>query len=212
MKIDSDPNFLPRVKVPMRRVRRVHYRERGANESFCHSTKKTAMTVTNISSSDPLATSDSSLRVATVVRPGEGRRVRAFGNEIEFMLSGEQTAESLTAGIATVPPGNGPPPHVHDLDDELFLILEGDYRFLVDGESTVVGPGALVYVPRGTVHTFRVVGETAGRHWTLQTPSGFERYFTRSSDLFAAAGRQAAPGRYARRSCPPVQARAPGAQ
>ena len=125
---------------------------------------------------------------ARVVRPGDGERVRAFGNEIEFLLTGEQTADSLTVGLASVPPGNGPPPHVHSSDDELFLILEGEYRFFVNGEWTNAGPGSVVYLPRGSVHTFQVVSATPGRHWTLQTPSGFERYFARAAEVFAAPG------------------------
>ena len=126
---------------------------------------------------------------ARIVRPGEGNRVRAFGNEIEFMLSGAQTADSLTVGIASVPVGNGPPPHVHYSEDELFLILEGEYNIYLNGDWTTVSPGTVVYLPRGSVHTFKVVGDKPGRHWTLQTPSGFERYFTQAAEIFAAPGK-----------------------
>ena len=126
---------------------------------------------------------------ARIVRPGEGNRVRAFGNEIEFMLSGEQTADSLTVGLASVPVGNGPPPHVHYSEDELFLILEGEYRIYLNGDWTIVGPGTVVYLPRGCVHTFQVAGDKPGRHWTLQTPSGFERYFAQAAEIFAAPGK-----------------------
>jgi quercetin dioxygenase-like cupin family protein len=133
-------------------------------------------------------TSDAPRPAARIVRPGEGQRVRAFGNEIEFMLTGEKTADSLTVGLATVPAGNGPPPHVHYAEDELFLILEGEYSIYLDGDWTNVGPGTVVYLPRGSVHTFRVISATPGRHWTLQTPSGFERYFERAAEVFAAPG------------------------
>ena len=126
---------------------------------------------------------------ARIVRPGEGNRVRAFGNEIEFMLSGEQTGDSLTVGMASVPVGNGPPPHVHHSEDELFLILEGEYRIYLNGDWTPVGPGTVVYLPRGSVHTFQVVGDKPGRHWTLQTPSGFERYFAQAGEILAAPGK-----------------------
>jgi quercetin dioxygenase-like cupin family protein len=126
---------------------------------------------------------------ARIVRPGEGNRVRAFGNEIEFMLSGEQTGDSLTVGMASVPVGNGPPPHVHHSEDELFLILEGEYRIYLNGNWTTVGPGTVVYLPRGSVHTFQVAGDKPGRHWTLQTPSGFERYFAQAGEIFAAPGK-----------------------
>ena len=127
--------------------------------------------------------------LARIVRPGEGDRVRAFGNEIEFMLSGDQTGESLTVGLASVPAGNGPPPHVHYSEDELFLILEGEYRIYLNGDWTTVGPGTVVYLPRGSVHTFQVAGDKPGRHWTLQTPSGFERYFAQAGELLSAPGK-----------------------
>ena len=126
---------------------------------------------------------------ARIVRPGEGNRVRAFGNEIEFKLSGEQTADSLTVGLASVPAGNGPPPHVHHSEDELFLILEGEYRIYLNGDWTTVGPGTVVYLPRGSVHTFQVAGDKPGRHWTLQTPSGFERYYAQAGEILAAPGK-----------------------
>ena len=135
------------------------------------------------------ADADRSTPAARIVRPGEGNRVRAFGNEIEFMLSGTQTADSLTVGMAFVPVGNGPPPHVHYSEDELFLILEGEYRIYLNGDWTTVGPGTVVYLPRGSVHTFQVTGDKPGRHWTLQTPSGFERYFTQAAEIFAAPGK-----------------------
>ena len=135
------------------------------------------------------ADADRSTPAARIVRPGEGNRVRAFGNEIEFMLSGAQTADSLTVGIASVPAGNGPPPHVHYSEDEMFLIVEGEYRIYLNGDWTTVGPGTVVYLPRGSVHTFKVVGDKPGRHWTLQTPSGFERYFTQAAEIFSAPGK-----------------------
>jgi len=135
------------------------------------------------------AEAERSTPAACIVRPGEGKRVRAFGNEIEFMLSGVETADSLTVGMASVPVGNGPPPHVHHLEDELFLILEGEYQIYLNGDWTTVGPGAVVYLPRGNVHTFKVVGDKPGRHWTLQTPSGFERYFAQVAEIFEAPGK-----------------------
>ena len=127
-------------------------------------------------------------RAVSIVRPGDGKRVRAFGNEIEFMLSTEQTGGTFTVGFASVLPGSGPPPHVHHAEDELFLILEGEYRVTVDGESTAVGPGSAVYLPRGSTHTFQVVSPTPGKHWVMTMPSGFDRYYERCQEVFAAPG------------------------
>src|ERR1700712_5100051 len=103
-------------------------------------------------------------RSAVVAHPADGVPVRAFGNEILFKLSTEQSGGVLCVGLATVPAGNAVPPHVQDREDELFLIVDGAYRFWIDGKQTDVGPGALVFMPRGVPHKFQVLGERAGRH------------------------------------------------
>lgn len=65
---------------------------------------------------------------------------------------------------------------------------EGSFRFLrEDGWSEPVGAGTVVYTPRGVRHTFQNCGETPGRHWVLATPSGFETFFGRCAEVFAAA-------------------------
>jgi quercetin dioxygenase-like cupin family protein len=149
----------------------------------------TAATFSHAAPTERSATAPQPLHgAAIVVPPNEGTRVRALGNEILFKLGTEQTEGTLTLGLATVPAGSGPPTHVHDVQDELFLILEGQYRVYSDGRSTDVGPGAVVYLPRGTEHTFAVLGSTTGRHWVLTTPGGFERYFAGYGEVFAAPG------------------------
>lgn len=123
-----------------------------------------------------------------IVHGDGGTVVNAFGSAIRFMLTAEHTAGTLTLGLASVPPGDGPPPHLHEAEDELFIILEGRYSFLADGAWTEAGPGAVVYLPRGCVHTFRNAGDTTARHWVLTTPSGFESFYRKSAEVFAAAG------------------------
>lgn len=130
----------------------------------------------------------SSSRVVSIVDPNDGTRVRAFGNEIQFKLTGEQTGGAFTLGLATVPVGSSPPPHVHEREDEMFIIIEGQYRVCVNGEWSEVGPGTVVYLPRGCEHTFQAVGDAPGKHWVLTTPSGFDKFYAKASELFAVPG------------------------
>jgi quercetin dioxygenase-like cupin family protein len=128
-------------------------------------------------------------RRATIVHPGDGATVRAFGNEILFKVTGEQTDDALSLGLATAPAGRpGPPLHVHDGEDELFILLEGRYRFNVEGAWSEAGPGSVVHLPRGVAHTFHVVGDVDGRHWVITTSGDFPRFYAECGEAFAAGG------------------------
>jgi quercetin dioxygenase-like cupin family protein len=54
-----------------------------------------------------------------------------------------------------------PPVHLQEVEDEAFFVLEGEIEFEVDGETAVARPGTFAFVPRGAVHTFRVVSDEA---------------------------------------------------
>ena len=66
-----------------------------------------------------------------------GHRVRQ--PDAEFKLEGRHTGNALCLGIAHTPPGAGPPPHVHHRDDEVFVVLEGEFE-LPDRDRMGVGP------------------------------------------------------------------------
>lgn len=75
-----------------------------------------------------------------------------------------------------MPAGFSPPRHIHTREDEVFLILEGEVWFDLDGEQRLTGPGAAVYMPRGVPHTFRVKSPVA-RMLGVMTPGAFEQLF-----------------------------------
>jgi len=144
-----------------------------------------------VDTNKPAASADSSTptRPAVIAQPGEGLAVRAFGNEILFQLTSEQSGGALNVGLATVPPGARVPPHIQTREEELFLVIEGRYRFSINGEWKEVAPGGMVYIPRGVPHTFEVLGDQPGRHWVLMSPGGFDRFYARcAAELFAQPG------------------------
>jgi quercetin dioxygenase-like cupin family protein len=108
------------------------------------------------------------------------RTGRAFwgpGDHYTFLVTGEETGGSYFTMEALVPPGGGPPPHVHTREDETFYLLEGRVEFLLGEETTVAGPGDFVNVPRGTVHRFQNTGTETARLVLTFTPAGIERWF-----------------------------------
>jgi mannose-6-phosphate isomerase-like protein (cupin superfamily) len=120
----------------------------------------------------------------SIVPAGAGRVVHAFGEEVVFYLTGEQTNGQLCLWTEKVPPGGGPPPHVHLNEDEWFVVREGRFDFLVEGQWREVTPGGTVFVPRQAVHTFRNSGEETGLLLVSTSPAGFETFFTRCAEVF----------------------------
>ena len=51
--------------------------------------------------------------------------------------------------------GSGPATlHVHHSDDEAWHVLEGELTFRYADRTATAGPGATVFVPAGTAHTY----------------------------------------------------------
>lgn len=76
-----------------------------------------------------------------------------------------------------VPPGFAAPWHLHTREDEVFYVVEGQFRVWRGDEQFDLGPGGVALLPRNQVHTFKNVGSTTARLLTVITPPGFERFF-----------------------------------
>jgi quercetin dioxygenase-like cupin family protein len=104
------------------------------------------------------------------------------GDHYTFLVTGEETGGAYFAMEALVPPGGGPPPHIHTREDETFYVLEGEIEFLLGEETILAGPGDFVNVPRQTVHRFLNVGAETARLVLTFTPAGIDRWFAEILD------------------------------
>lgn len=87
----------------------------------------------------------------------------ASGLTMKVLLTGEDTLGAVAAFEDIAAPGVGPPRHIHHLQDETFLFLEGQFDVEIDGVLHHFGSGDMAFVPKGTVHAFRNAGETTAR-------------------------------------------------
>lgn len=75
--------------------------------------------------------------------------------ELRFLRSKHETSGSLDVFEMTVPPeGQMPVAHYHRDWDETVYGLTGTVTFTVDGEAQDIGPGDVLFIPRGVVHGF----------------------------------------------------------
>ena len=56
--------------------------------------------------------------------------------------------------VVTASPGRGPNKHRHPYE-EVFIILDGDIEFIVDGEMKLISGGNIAIVPPNTWHEFK---------------------------------------------------------
>lgn len=72
--------------------------------------------------------------------------------------------------------GDSPPLHIHRNEDEIFHILEGEFRFLLNGTELRAGVGATLHIPKGAAHSYRVESPAGGRFLTITARGDFERF------------------------------------
>jgi mannose-6-phosphate isomerase-like protein (cupin superfamily) len=108
--------------------------------------------------------------------PDDGELLQFGGLTILIRVSAETSGGAYTL-FEEVPPLADTPLHVHEREDELFYVLEGDHVFRVGDEEYPTGPGGLVYAPRSVPHAQRRVVPGEGRLLVLTTPGGFEGFF-----------------------------------
>lgn len=99
------------------------------------------------------------------------------GTHYRTLLDTSDTSGAISVVDSVSPPNSGPPRHIHADADETFVLLSGEVEFWIAGETVLKTVGQSAFVPRGTEHTFRVIGTQPSRHLVILTPGGFEGFF-----------------------------------
>lgn len=131
--------------------------------------------------------SDASVGVARkvkVVEPGGGRAgMLAPGVGVVFKVDGEDSGGALSIVEHPFAVGALVPPHVHTLEDEFSIVLEGEIGFRSEDQEVVLGPGGYIVKPRGEVHAMWNAGSVPARMIEVITPAGFENFFREFADM-----------------------------
>lgn len=99
--------------------------------------------------------------------------------KIENLVSGDATRGMMAAFREITVPGEGPPLHVHRDQVEVFRVIKGRHRFVVDGIENEAEAGACLVVPSGAAHAFQNISTEEGiLHFEL-LPAGSSVEFFR---------------------------------
>ena len=128
-----------------------------------------------------------------VTQPSEGRAIAVVGDVYRFMATGVDTNGKYALWEAIVPPGGGPPPHVHSREEEGFYILEGEITFQIGEKQVVATSGTFANMPVGTPHSFKNESGKPARMLISVAPAGLEQMFFEVGTPLAVGARTALP-------------------
>lgn len=130
---------------------------------------------------------------ATIRPASEGTRVAVVGDLYRYLATGDETDGKYAMIDATVPPGGGPPPHVHSREEESFFVLEGEITFRLEDETIVAGPNTFLNMPIGSLHSFKNESDMPARMLITVAPAGLEKMFLEVGKVLTSPNEQPQP-------------------
>ncbi len=106
------------------------------------------------------------------------------GSLLSFKVTGQESLGLVTVLEGVVHSG-GPPLHVHDSEDEVVIVLDGQLDYQVGDDRGVLSQGGVLWFPRSVPHAIANLQQQPCRFLTVVTPSGIEDFFRSQRDYLA---------------------------
>lgn len=118
-----------------------------------------------------------------IVPKEQGKSNSVLGGVLTIKITAEETNGAFSVVEGVYPPQTGPPLHVHEEEDEIFYLLEGEFETQVGSVSFKASAGAWLSLPRKIPHGYKCVGNSSGKVLLVITPGGFEKSFVEIASL-----------------------------
>ena len=120
--------------------------------------------------------------------PAGGLRLQSGpGRDLNFKVTGEDTAGLLDYFIVEVAPHGGPPLHVHHTQEETIHITKGRFKVRCGDETMILEQGGFAFLPSGLPHAFlNLTGDPAELIVTY-VPGGGHKFYEELGPVSRAA-------------------------
>ena len=126
---------------------------------------------------------------AIVIQAGEGKVLQMRGTEVAYKAEGERPGNGPTFLEFSVASGFYTGDHVHSRIEEIFYVVEGEFRVRAGDRVVHAKPGDFILVPPGVPHGFGTPDLGPGKILVLVSPAGVhDRYFEELAELLARPG------------------------
>lgn len=107
-----------------------------------------------------------------------------LGGLRNVILSSKETDGDIYLVQGIMPKGSAVPLHIHELEDEIFHVMEGNVELIL-GEKTIKGKkGDIIYLPRGIKHGIKTVGNETAKVLNYVIPGkNFEEFFNKMNEI-----------------------------
>jgi len=124
---------------------------------------------------------------------GDGTTYKLGRITLTFKTTDNAGAYTLCEAIE--PPDSGAGLHRHPSYDETHIICEGRYECRLGDKLLVLGPGDMMFAPKGTPHSVKSIGPETGRELIISSPGGiFDAFVAEVAGATVESGSPSKPG------------------
>ncbi|MFF4137981.1 cupin domain-containing protein [Streptomyces mirabilis] len=109
--------------------------------------------------------------------PSSAKPFWFLGGQTRVLVPSTATGGAVSVLEFTDSAGHAPPLHIHEDEEEVWIVLDGKVTFFVGDQKYDLEPGQVAYGPRGVAHSYLVRSDKA-RLAAVFAPGHVENWFT----------------------------------